>query len=91
MFVGFVTQLSTNDITPTGSPGPTGIHWHSERADGQSPLSPCSDPPALDTQTLTTFSQQNMQKTAFTAAYYTAALLFEIFYIGFYLQPGADS
>lgn len=74
----FVTQLSMNGITPTGTPGPTGIHWHSERADGLSALSPCSDPPALDTQTLTTFSQQNMQKMPLLQPFFTAALLFQI-------------
>ncbi len=49
-FVGFDTQISMNGITPTGSLGPTGIHWHSEWVDWLSPHSPCSDPPVLDTK-----------------------------------------
>ena len=61
---GFVIQLNMNGTTHTSPLGPTGIRWHSERTDGLSPLSPCSDPPALDTNTDHIFIAKHGKKLA---------------------------
>ena len=60
----------------TDSQSPTGIYWHSEWADGLSPLRLCTDPPTLTVLSQRTHLRSN--RLPFSSLYNTSTLLLEI-------------